>query len=126
MFRAEAFAILGDDLGHLGRCGHGWFARRRMRRSVAQFIQDLERLADGDLHRYEPEDIDRVRRTIDRGVDLIERWMSHAGPAAARPLAADIYRIRAIEEDICEHWRLQVSASAPAPAGLPARPSAAP
>ncbi|MDE3155685.1 MAG: hypothetical protein KGN76_11315 [Acidobacteriota bacterium] len=114
MFRAEAFAILADDLGHLGRCGHGWFGRRRMRRLVTQFTEDLEDLADGDLHRFEQADIDRLKRTIDEGTALIERWMAHVSPAAARPLAGAIYRVRALEEDIFEHWRLQIAGRAPA------------
>ncbi|HVB38526.1 MAG TPA: hypothetical protein VND92_08305 [Vicinamibacterales bacterium] len=109
MFRAEAFAILGDDLDHLGRCGHGWFGRRRMRRAVAQFMEDLARLADGDLHRYEAADTERLKRSIDQGIELIERWMARARPSAARPLATAIYRIRALEEDIYEHWRLQTA-----------------
>lgn len=116
MFRAEAFAILGDDLGRLAHCGHGWFGRRRMRRLVAQFVGDIARLADGDLHRYEASDIERVRHSIGQGVELIEQWLArgHGRTLRAGPLAASIYRIRALEEDIYERWRLQTAGHASA------------
>ncbi len=116
MFRAEAFAILGDDLGHLASCGHGWFGRRRMRHVVAQFIEDLARLADGDLHRYEAADIERIRQSISHGVELIEQWLErgHSRTLRAGPLATSIYRIRSLEEDIYEQWRLQTAGHVPA------------